>query len=226
MPHKTEGILYLWSQLSEDFNHVSLTATLLSFLVCKLPYKGKQNFGLTVCKYKGCIQFHRSALPPEKIGSQPSTSHLLICAAHWRWSQDANEARQGCLEAADWDALWGGHRQYDDCITDYITFCVENTISTKTMQCFPNNKPWVTSDMKELLNKKKRAFKDRDRDKPKSWEGSLDGANKLNMFFNCLSSGSPAALSPTNPDLAPPLPQQYMFNIYSKMIPLILSYCW
>ena len=40
--------------------------------------------------------------------------------------------------------------------TDYINFCVDNTILTRTVRCFPSNKPWITSDLKELLNKKKK----------------------------------------------------------------------
>ena len=31
------------------------------------------------------------------------------------------------------------------------------TIPTKEVHCYPNNKPWVPSDPKALLNKKKRA---------------------------------------------------------------------
>ena len=33
----------------------------------------------------------------------------------------------------------------------------------RTVQCFSNNKPWITSDLKALLNKKKRAFRSGDR---------------------------------------------------------------
>lgn len=35
-------------------------------------------------------------------------------------------------------------------------------VPTKTVLCFRNNKPWVTSDVKNLLNMKKRAFKNGD----------------------------------------------------------------
>ncbi|KAK0145761.1 RNA-directed DNA polymerase from mobile element jockey [Merluccius polli] len=45
------------------------------------------------------------------------------------------------------------------CITDYINFCVENTVPSKLVRCFPNNKPWVTSEIKTLLNEKKRVFR-------------------------------------------------------------------
>ncbi|TWW54783.1 hypothetical protein D4764_0220080 [Takifugu flavidus] len=42
-------------------------------------------------------------------------------------------------------------------VSDYIMFCTENSVPTKKVRCYPNNKPWVTSDLKALLNKKKRA---------------------------------------------------------------------
>ena len=46
-----------------------------------------------------------------------------------------------------------------DYITDYINFCVENTVPTRTLQYFPNNKPWINPDTKTLLKEKKRVFK-------------------------------------------------------------------
>ncbi|XP_013889486.1 RNA-directed DNA polymerase from mobile element jockey, partial [Austrofundulus limnaeus] len=43
-------------------------------------------------------------------------------------------------------------------ITDYVNFCVENTVPTRTVRCFSNNKPWINPDIKALLKEKKRAF--------------------------------------------------------------------
>ncbi|KAI4878159.1 hypothetical protein NFI96_002802 [Prochilodus magdalenae] len=43
---------------------------------------------------------------------------------------------------------------------DYLNFCMDVAVPTKTVRCFPNNKSWITSDVKDLLNQKKRAFKD------------------------------------------------------------------
>lgn len=53
------------------------------------------------------------------------------------------------------------------CVTDYINFCVDTVVPQKTILCFPNNKPWVTKDIKATLNKKKRAFRNGDRDQLK-----------------------------------------------------------
>jgi len=64
-----------------------------------------------------------------------------------RRPQDAEETLQGCFELTDWDVLFDGHGQYIDrltgCITDYVHFCTDCVNPTKTVHCFPNNKPWV-----------------------------------------------------------------------------------
>lgn len=45
-----------------------------------------------------------------------------------------------------------------DIVSSDINFCVDNIIPSKTITIFPNNKPWVTKDLKEILNKRKRIF--------------------------------------------------------------------
>ena len=40
-------------------------------------------------------------------------------------------------------------------ISGYITFCEELCIPVKQIKCFPNNKPWVDSEMKNILCQKK-----------------------------------------------------------------------
>ncbi len=37
------------------------------------------------------------------------------------------------------------------------------SVPTKEVYCYPNNKPWVTSDLKTLFNEKKRAYRSGDR---------------------------------------------------------------
>ena len=44
-------------------------------------------------------------------------------------------------------------------LTDYINFCLENTVHTKKVQCFPNYKTWETPNLKALLNEKKKVFR-------------------------------------------------------------------
>ncbi len=77
---------------------------------------------------------------------------------------------RSALEITDWDVLCEHRDDIDsmgDCVTEYINFCVDTTIPTTEVRCFPNNKPWITRDLKALLNKKKRAFKWGDKEEVK-----------------------------------------------------------
>lgn len=88
-----------------------------------------------------------------------------------RWTPDAVETLQVCLEVTDWDVFCDVHREYinslTDCINGYVNFCTYNIISTKTVHCFPNNKPWETKDIKAKLNRKKAAFRSGDMEEMK-----------------------------------------------------------
>ena len=67
----------------------------------------------------------------------------------------------------------GNINNLTDCITDFINFCEDNTIPTQTVCRFPNNKPWITSDLKAPLNKKRRAFRSGDKDELKRTQREL-----------------------------------------------------
>lgn len=84
-----------------------------------------------------------------------------------RWNQDTEEALQDCFDCTDWDALCQPHGEdinnMTECIFDFIRFCEDTVLPQRTVRCFPKNKPWITSDLKALLNDKKRAFRSGDR---------------------------------------------------------------
>lgn len=44
-------------------------------------------------------------------------------------------------------------------VTDYLNFSTDQVVPVKTVKCFGNNKPWITSEVKKVLNNKKRVFK-------------------------------------------------------------------
>ena len=46
-------------------------------------------------------------------------------------------------------------------------FCENNVITSKEIKCYPNNKSWVSKELKELLNLKKKAFLEKDQNKIK-----------------------------------------------------------
>ncbi|XP_060767470.1 uncharacterized protein LOC132874966 [Neoarius graeffei] len=91
------------------------------------------------------------------VNKQPPTKRYVRS-----WSEETSMALRDCFDTMDWAVLCEPHGDDIDslttCITDYINFCVENTVPVRKVRCFPNNKPWVTSELKALLNKK-RVFK-------------------------------------------------------------------
>ena len=44
---------------------------------------------------------------------------------------------------------------------------------SRVIRCFPNNKPWITSSLKALLNEKKKAFREGDKNKIKELQKEL-----------------------------------------------------
>ncbi|KAK0139794.1 hypothetical protein N1851_023295 [Merluccius polli] len=61
----------------------------------------------------------------------------------------------------------------NDTITSYLNFCADNIVDTKEVRIYPNNKPWVNNSFKHILNQKKIAFKEGDRQNVKDLEKEL-----------------------------------------------------
>ena len=64
----------------------------------------------------------------------------------------------GCFESTEWSVFFdscSSHDELAETLTDYLPFCEDCVITSKTVRIFPNNKPWVTKDLKIYLNKKK-----------------------------------------------------------------------
>lgn len=75
----------------------------------------------------------------------------------------------------DWGSLCEQHSEDIDtiCVIENNNFCVTNTVPVKSIHCFPKNKPWVTKDIKALLNKKKEAFRSGDMEAAKDVQKHL-----------------------------------------------------
>lgn len=78
------------------------------------------------------------------------------------WTATATGALQDCLASMDWDVITDRTDNINEAafaIAGYIQFCEDTIIPKKTIKMFPNNKPWVTPELKQLLNQKKSLFK-------------------------------------------------------------------
>ncbi len=81
-----------------------------------------------------------------------------------QWTDDSLETLRGCSECTNWSIFHDLElNKTTETITDYIKFCVETVVPKKEVIHFPNNKPYITKEVKACINKKKLAFKQRDR---------------------------------------------------------------
>ncbi len=60
-------------------------------------------------------------------------------------------------------SVWWWHIQvmmaYSDSVTCFIRKCIENVVPTKTIRIYPNQKPWINSDVRSALSARTSAFK-------------------------------------------------------------------
>ena len=78
-----------------------------------------------------------------------------------RWTDDALTQLQGALEDTDWDIFIDSAKDIDEltvCVSDYINFCSEIAAPPRQVKVYPNNKPWITAEIKQVINRNKKVF--------------------------------------------------------------------
>ena len=63
------------------------------------------------------------------------------------WSADAVQNLKGSLDCTDWDVFVDSASDINELIESvcgYAELCVERAIPQKTVNMFPNDKPWIT----------------------------------------------------------------------------------
>ncbi|KAI4888703.1 hypothetical protein NFI96_003055 [Prochilodus magdalenae] len=128
-----------------------------------------------------------SILRHVKIASPLGAPVAVSCIPGARAPDIREGAHKDCYDTTDWSVLLHPHGEdikgVTHCVMDYLNFCMDVVVPTKTVCCFPNNKPWITSDVKDILNQKKRAFKDGNWTELKRVQGELKvRLNKLNDY--------------------------------------------
>lgn len=72
------------------------------------------------------------------------------------------ETLRGCFMCTDWSIFHA--LELDEAtvtITDYMKFCVDSVVAKKAIVVYPNNKPYITKEIKDCINKKKQAFRNK-----------------------------------------------------------------
>ncbi len=79
------------------------------------------------------------------------------------WSDQSDAILQDCFDHVDWDMYRAESdddaEAYSDTVTCFIRKCVEDVVPTKTIRIYPNQKPWINSDVRAALSARISAFK-------------------------------------------------------------------
>ncbi|KAF4086642.1 hypothetical protein AMELA_G00086000 [Ameiurus melas] len=170
---------------SGDFNHITLDSTLTNFYqFVDCPTRKNRTIDLMYANMRDA--YSANILPP--LGKsdhnliylqplyKPKVQRLPVVTRTFRkGTTGVDEALRDCFESTDWSVLQNGEdlEEVTHCTTDYLNFCMDIVVPTRTVRCFPNNKPWITSDVKTLLSRKKMAFREGDKVELRRVQGEL-----------------------------------------------------
>ena len=132
------------------------------FCNVKHAYVAKKLSPLGISDHNMC---HLIPIYRQRLKTSKPTEKLI-----YTWNDEVNKTLLGCMEATDFDVLYDENASIDynvDVLNSYIAFCIDHIVPRKLVKCFPNNKPWVTKELKPLLNKKKYLLSHHDRDQLK-----------------------------------------------------------
>ena len=81
------------------------------------------------------------------------------------------------FECTNWDTFFDSSDTIDetvDVISEYINFCVDTIVPVKSIKSYPNNKPWITKDIRSKIHEKNRIKSSPDRTALKKCQEELD----------------------------------------------------
>ncbi len=79
------------------------------------------------------------------------------------WSDQSDAILQNCFDHVDWDMFRAASdddvEAYSDSVMCFIRKCIEDVVPKKTILIYPNQKPWINSDVRAALSVRTSAFK-------------------------------------------------------------------
>uniref|UniRef100_A0A1A8GH13 Reverse transcriptase domain-containing protein n=1 Tax=Nothobranchius korthausae TaxID=1143690 RepID=A0A1A8GH13_9TELE len=160
-----------------DFNHANLKSVLPRFhQYVDFATRGENMLDLVYTNIPGAYR----AEPRPHLGYSDHISVMLIPAYRplvkrskpvlkqvKTWPAGAISALQDCFESTDWNmfreaAIYGNFtdlEEYTSSVTSYINKCIDDVTVSKTIISRPNQKPWITAEVRVHLRIRDSAFK-------------------------------------------------------------------
>lgn len=83
---------------------------------------------------------------------------------YFYWKEAAAKL-QDCFASTDWNMFWDssdGIEEYITSVTGFIKKCNNDVVPTVTVRTYPNQKPWITGNIRTELKGRATAFKEQD----------------------------------------------------------------
>ena len=118
--------------------------------------------------YKSLPQFEKSdhnsilLIPTYK---QKLKQEVPVTRSIRKWSDYSDAKLHDCFASTDWNMFRNstdGIEEYTTSVTGFINKCIEEVIPTETVHTYPNQKPWITGNIRTELMGRAAAFKERD----------------------------------------------------------------
>ena len=90
------------------------------------------------------------------------------------WSDEADAKLQDCLASTDWNMFRessNGIEEYTTSVIGFINKCIEDVVPTVTACTYPNQKPWITGNIRTELKGRAAAIKERNSN-PEAYKNS------------------------------------------------------
>ena len=160
--------------IAGDFNKANLKTVLPKFYqFVKCPTRGENTLDHVYSNIKRAYR----AVPLPHLGRSDHLSLLLTPAytplcrqtkptkkTITTWPEDALPRLQDCFEQTQWEAFY--HEDlatFVDTVLSYIKYCIWNVTVVKCIRVFPNQKQWMTSQVRTLLRARDSSFRSGDR---------------------------------------------------------------
>lgn len=91
--------------------------------------------------------------------------------------EEGTEKLRGCLACTDWKVLLKSSadlHEATEVVSGYIAFCTDVCSEKKTVKIYPNTKPWITGEIKQILREKHKLRKSGDKETMKSIQKKLE----------------------------------------------------
>ncbi|KAK2918358.1 hypothetical protein Q8A73_002729 [Channa argus] len=123
------------------------------------------------------------------------------------WTPETENTLQDCFALTDWDVFKAAAtledssvsvQDYAEYVTGYISTCVDNIVPTIQIRKFPNQKPWINSQVRQMLRTRSLAIRSSNETEYKAARYGLRKAitaakrqyrEKLDSFYSTTDSG-------------------------------------